>query len=847
MDRNSNGNTYGEINSTLNEPLDDSATSNNNESRTTEPNVNDQVSENRTSEAVATRETPPRTGRRSNALLIISMITGLVANQLTGQQSSGLVNQLLNNNMFVHMNLSQTNSRNVSETRMLGINRNNGNETTRLSITSEIQNNNESAPSDVSNYINEREDDNASENAGENVSENAVENAVENAAENVPENASENVSDNVSDNASENESINASDNVSINISDNEYNYNYNRNVEDEVAELISNSATEYIRLLEGDTYSIYDQPSESNLRGSRSSTPINQKSNNNDNGFSELSRILDGDYSYNHETDRFEYTHSPENNDIELTPISSLTLTGTQYDDYDNAVFADKYLLDGGGSITGSVDSDEYDYEREYEMLEARRNLNTNRIPISDIYRSGRFTLQTDSNEDISFNFSENYDGDIFFYNDREYAIGGEGSRINQNNSNVRNYGSINYTYGYDDDDYDYEFGNFEFTYSRPSYVSFRGDGMISFDSSLDYDNDELNESDNLEADPFSNYQTNYRSSMNLRQPPNEEFTFGDTPPSTFSLTRPALNLTPLNNAPSNNAPSNNAPSNNAPLNSTPLYSTPLYSTPLYSTPLNSGSLNRGSSTNAPLNSTPLNSTILNSGSLNSGSLNNPVFDDDDDDIEILNEVAACEDIFDEIDLGDGPMDNINLGRLIFNDTTINGTSFNDSMFSRSSLGDYSFGNLRPINRLFDEDVNSDNIRNVNMNRYDSMNLDNDNIGSDSELQPLLYNKRDSYESDNESNESEYFDALSNFEYNSDEDYSGSLGYFESKNNSEPIASCSNSTTAESYNENNDNNTSRVKEKCEEPLNSRVREESKFSYLYDDDEDDDFGILHFDH
>ncbi|CXI37401.1 conserved Plasmodium protein, unknown function [Plasmodium berghei] len=698
MDARENG--YDEINNTLNESLDDSTVFSGNELRTIGTDTNDQIYENRTSEDATTGEATPRINRRHNVLLIISIVTRLVANQLLRQQSRGLTNHILDNNMsvFFHLDWDQNNVISLPESNMLGINQNLENETS-LNNTSEIQNGNESEPSDASTFVNNREDESESENMSRN------------GYEYIPGNE----------------------------------YNYNRHAEDDTTELLSSSETEYIRLLEGGaSSSLYVQSSENNLRGSITNTPINQKSDNRDNGFSELIRILDGDYSYDHETERFEYTYSPENRTIEFTPISSLTLSRNQYDDYNNAVFADKQLIEGNGSIANSVDSDDYDYdyEHEYEIMEARRNLNTNRIPINDIYRFASFTIPNNSNNNISFNISENYyDDDIFFYNDREYAIGRESSRINQNNYNTINYGNVSYGYDDDDDGYDYEFGNFEFTYSRPNYMSYRGDGMISLDDPIEFDNDDLNISNNINSQPSIDHETNYRNNMTLRRPSTEEFTFGNTPPSAFSL-----NTTPSNNN----------------------------------------------------------------------------MDNDDDDIEILNDVTIGNDAFDEVDLNREPMSNINWGRFMFNDATINGTSFNDIAFTQNEMGNYSFGTLRSRDLLSNVDANPDNIENLDINISDFISLDNGNDGSDSELQPILVGKENSYESDNGSNGSEYYDTISAFGHNNDEGDSGSDEYFESANNIEPIQSCSTSTTAESCNKNS-NNTCRIKENCEKSLNSNIR------------------------
>ncbi|CAD2103334.1 hypothetical protein YYG_02894 [Plasmodium vinckei petteri] len=736
MDANSNENTHenvqlnnsqnfhptGEINSNINEPLNNSTPLNNNETVNIEINTNNQTSENMAVEGNPTRTSGSRNNRRRNGVSLLSMVAGIIINQLTGYQPPDVPSYLLANNnmsMATRLNMGYNAIRGLTENNTLGTNQRQVTETPSLTYPLETQNNNESEFSDIPNYVNKRRNNNSSEST----------------AENSTENASENVSRNATENS-----------------------------EEDLIDLLPISAREYLSTLENNLDYI-NQLNQANLRGA--STLGNQERCVGNNEFAELSRILDGDYAYDHDTDRFVYTHLPEYNDIELTPISSLTLSRSLYDDYDSAVFADKYLIEHRGTLNDPTDSDEYDNEQEYEMIEARRNLNTNRVPISDIYRRGRFTIQDHLSNNMSRNYSNIYDGDIFFYNDREYDIRGGSSNSNQYSYNNRNYG--NNIYGIeeeeeedeDEDDNDI-YRTLQFSYSRPGNSTYRSNRAFSLNDSLNYDSlyddyddddDDMDESVNSYPSPSMSYETLYRNSMVLRRSPTEELDSDDTTQDIFSLNDSSSNNTPLNNSDVNN-------------------------------------------------DTPVN-----------------------------------RDLFDDIDLDDEPTDNINFGELRFNNTTINGTSFNDDIFTRDSSRNLPYETLRSRDIFSNEDSSDDDESNPSMSTSTSKAL----YGSDDEyrsaIHDLLNEKLNSQYSDDESDISEYFDAVSTCDYNSEEEYFSSAddNEFNEDEELEPMPSSSTSTPRSRSRAHGA--TSLVKEGHRE-AESYTRENARYSYLYSEDDDD---------
>ncbi|CAD2090593.1 conserved Plasmodium protein, unknown function [Plasmodium vinckei lentum] len=715
-----------EINSNINEPLNNSTPLNNSVILDIEININDQTSENMAFEENSTRALNPRNNRRRNGISLLSMVAGIIINQLTGYQPTDVPSYLLANNnmsMSTRLNMGYNAIRGLNENNMLGINQRHVTETPSLTYPLETQNNNESESSDVPNYVNKRRNDNSSESTAGSTIENST------------ENASENVSRNASRNATENS-------------------------EEDLINLLPISAREYLRTLENNLNNI-NQLNQANLRGA--STLGTQERCVGDNGFAELSRILEGDYAYNHDTDRFVYTHSPEYNDIELTPISSLTLSRSLYDDYDSAVFADKYLIEHRGTLNDPTDSDEYENEQEYELIEARRNLNTNRVPISDIYRRGRFTIQDHLSNNMSRRYYNIYDGDIFFYNDREYDIRRESSTSNQYAYNNRNYG--NNIYGIEeeedeDEDEDDIYRTLQFSYSRPDNSTYRSNRAFSLNDSLNYDSlydnydddDDMDESDNSYPSPSMSYETLYRNSMVLRRSPTEELASDDTTQDIFSL---------------NNSSSSNTPLNNSAVN----------------------------------DDTPVNRDLL-----------------------------------DDIDLDDEPTDNINFGELRFNNTTINGTSFNDDIFTRDSSRNLSYGTLRSRDIFSNEDSSDDEESNPSMSTSTSKAL----YGSDDEyrsaIHGLLNDNFNSQYSDDESDISEYFDAVSTCDYNSEEDYFSSVDDNELSEDEELEPNPSSSSSTPRSRSRAHGATSLAKERHRE-AESYTRENARYSYLYEDDDD----------
>ncbi|CAD2090615.1 conserved Plasmodium protein, unknown function [Plasmodium vinckei brucechwatti] len=750
LNNNQNCHLNDETNSNTNEPLNNSTTLNNNETANMEININDQTSENMAIEENSTRAPAPRNNRRSNAVSLLSMAAGIIINQLTGYRPSSVPSYLLNNNMSMsaRLNMGYNAIRGVTENNMLGINQSHVTETPNLTFPLETQNNNESESSDVPNYVNKRRNGDSSENS------------TENASEIVPINPSRNVTE---------------------------------NSEEDLIDLLPSSAREYLLTL-GNNLDHLNQLNQTNLRGA--STVGNQERCNVNNEFAELSRILDGDYAYDHDTDRFVYTHSPEYNDIELTPISSLTLSRSLYDDYDSAVFADKYLIEHRGTLNDPSDSDEYDNEQEYDLIEARRNLNTNRVPISDIYRRGRFTFQDHLSNNMARSYSDIYDGDIFFHNDRAYDIREGISSNNQYTYSNRNYG--NNIYGIGEDGYEEEeededdiYRTLQFSYSRPGNSRYGNNHAFSLNDALDYDglyddyddDDDMDETGNSYPSPSMSYETLYRNSMVLRRSPTEEMDSDDNTQDTCSL--------------------NNSSSNNTSLN------------------------NNAVNTDTPVNMDSLDDVDLDDVKLDDVNLDDGNFDDVNfDDVNL-----------DDADLDDEPTNNINFGELRFNNTIIDGTSFNGDNFIRDSSRDLSYETLRSRDILSIADSSDDEESNPSMSTSTSKAI----YGSDDEIrsaiQDLFNDKFSSQYSDDESDISEYFDAASNFDYNSEGEYFSSVddNEFNEDEELEPIPSCSTSTPRSRSITHGA--TSLAKERYRE-AESYTRENARSSYLSEEDDDD---------
>ncbi|KEG01970.1 hypothetical protein YYE_03489 [Plasmodium vinckei vinckei] len=688
--------TIGDINSNINMPLNNSRPINNNERFNNGTNINNQTSENMRLEE-APPNTPTTTTTRNNGrpstFSLLSMIAGIILNQLTGYRSPNVPSYILNNNLNfpTRINMGYNAIRGLTENNTLGMNQRHVTETPNLPYPVEIQNNNESESSNVLNCGNERSNNDSSGTAT--------------GTETTTGTATGTVSGTETGTASGT----ASENLSRNATENSEEMPINR---------LPISDREYILTLENNL-GFANQLNQTNLRGA--STFVNQESCGGDNGFSELSRILEGDYAYNHDTDRFEYIHPPEYSDIELTPISSLTLSRNLYDDYDSAIFADKYLIEHRGTLNDPSDSDEYDAE-EYELMQARRNVNTNRVPIADVYGRARFTFHDQISNNMSRSYSDIYDDDLFFHYDREYDT--RDGTITSNR-----YGYINRNYGnniYDDEDEDEDDGNdlyniLQFSYPRGGNSAYRSNRAYSLNDALDYDSmyddyddDGMYLSGNSYPSRSMSYETLYRNSMVLRRSPTEELTSDDT-------TQDNL---PLNNS---------------------------------------------SSTNTPLNNSDVN-----------------------------NDTPVNDDLFDEINLDDEPTDTLNFGELRFDDTTINGTSFNNDIFPRDSLRDLSYDTLKPIDMYSNEDSSDDEEE---VGPSTSASTSKDLYGSDDkyrlEIQGLLDDHLNSQYSDDETDELEYFDTISNFDYNTDEEYFSSVEDHEDDDDEELelIPSCSSSTS----------------------------------------------------
>ncbi|SCM20546.1 conserved Plasmodium protein, unknown function [Plasmodium chabaudi adami] len=787
MDAKSNGNGYeniplnnnqdfhptDEIISTINEPLNDSTRLNNNEARNIEINTNDQTSENRRSSEPPARPPLPRHNHRANSFSLFSVLVGIIVNQLTGQQILDVPNLFLRNNTGIstRMNMLQNGVRGSTENNVLGMSQPHVTETPSLTYMAETQNNNEPDSSDVPNYVNKRRNDDdsgsTSESASGSTSGNTSGSTTRSIIGSTTGSTTESVSRSPSRNGTENYTENAFENMLRSPSRNAY-----ESPEEDLINFLSDSAVSYIRMLENN-FGYTPQSNPTNLRGA--ATSVNQESCGN-NGFEALARILERNPAYNHDIDRFVFSYLPEYSDIELTPITSLTLSRSLYDDYDSAVFADKYLIEHGGSLTDSTDSDDYDYEREYEMISARRNLNTNRVPINDIFGRGRFTIQDHLSNNISYNYSQNYDGDIFFYNDREYAIGGEGSSNNEPGYNNLTYGNNLYDDEEDEDEEGHYYTNdyrvLQYSYENPDGTTYRTNRAFSLNNSLNYDamyddyDDDMRASGNSYSGSPMDYETLYRNSMPLRRSPTEEMASDDTPQTSFFL----------NNSSSNNAPLNNSVANN---------------------------------------DTPANRDIFDPLDLNDEPTNNMNFDELKFDNTTINGTSFNDDIFTR-----DSSRNVSFGTLRSRDIFSNEYPNDDEEAGPSTSASISAPVFVPVSASASKAL------------YDS------DDESTSETQSLLRDKLNIHYSDYESDESEYFDAAPSFEYNTDEDYFSSIEDYEFNEGEElePMPSCSNIIPKNRRRTNAAAALIKERRKKEEAY---AREMERLSHLYDDDDDDD--------
>ncbi|SCN59997.1 conserved Plasmodium protein, unknown function [Plasmodium chabaudi chabaudi] len=797
MDAKSNGNGYenislnnnqdfhptDEIISTINEPFNDSTRLNNNEVHNIEINTNDQTSENRRSSEPPARPPPPRYNRRANSFSLFSVLIGIIINQLTGYRLPDVPSYLLRNNTNISTRMDRIHNavRDLTENNVLGISQPHVTETPSLTYTDETQNNNEPDSSDVPNYVNKRRNDDSSGSTSENAFESTSGSTTRSITENVSRSPSRNGTENYTENASENVLRSPSRIVSD-------------DPEEDLMNLISNSASNYLLMLGNNGFDL-NQLNPSNLRGA--ATTVNQESCVN-NGFESLARILERDHAYNHDIDRFVFSYLPEYSDIELTPITSLTLSRSLYDDYDSAVFADKYLIENGGSLTDSADSDDYDYEREYEMISARRNLNTNRVPISDIFGRGRFTIQDQRSNNISYNYSQNYDGDIFFYNDREYAIGGEGSSSNEPSYTNRVYGNNLYDDEEDEDEEGHYYTNdyrvLQFSYENPDGTTYRTNHAFSLNNSLNYDSmyddydNAMGASSHLYSGSPMYYETLYRNSMPLRRSPTEEMASDDTPQTSFSF----------NNSSSYNAPLNNGVANN---------------------------------------DTPANRDIFDPLDLNDEPTNNMNFDELKFDNTTINGTSFNDDIFTR-----DSSRNVSFGTLRSRDIFSNEYPSDDEEAGPSTSASVSAPVSVPASASVSAPVSVPASASVSVYPSTSKALYDSDNESTAETQALLRDKLHIQYSDYESDASEYFDAVPSFEYNTDEDYFSPFEdcEFNDDGELEPMPSCSNVIPK---NRRRTNAAAALIKERRRKAEACAREMERLSHLYDDDDDDDEHIF----